>query len=46
MDSMDFLNLVTALSKELNLEMSEDYYQQMTSFKSLLKYLEEHSAIA
>jgi acyl carrier protein len=46
MDSMDFLNLVTALSKQINLEMPEDDYQQMTSFNALLKYLEERSTIA
>lgn len=43
-DSMDFLNLVTALSKELKLEMPERDYPKMETFASLLSYLQEHAA--
>lgn len=40
-DSMDFLNLVTALGKRLNLEMPEADYDQMQSFDALVSYLRE-----
>lgn len=43
-DSMDFLNLVTALSKELKLEMPERDYPRMATFESLLAYLQQNSA--
>lgn len=38
-DSMDFLNLVTALSKALRLDMPEADYVQMQSFDEMLAYL-------
>ncbi len=38
-DSMDFLTLVTALGKRLNLEMPEADYPQMNTFNDLLGYL-------
>jgi acyl carrier protein len=40
-DSMDFLNLVTAISKELKLEMPESDYARMASYDMLLEYLKE-----
>ena len=38
-DSMDFLNLVTALSKLLGLDIPEADYDQMESFNALVDYL-------
>jgi acyl carrier protein len=38
-DSMDFLTLVTALSKHLALEMPEADYAKMGTFDNLLDYL-------
>ncbi|SMX21929.1 acyl carrier protein [Boseongicola aestuarii] len=38
-DSMDFLNLVTALSKLLGLNIPEADYDQMESFDDLVGYL-------
>ena len=38
-DSMDFLNLVTALSKLLEIEIPEADYDQMESFDALIDYL-------
>ncbi len=38
-DSMDFLNLVTALGKRFNIPMPEADYPQMQSFDDLAKYL-------
>ncbi|MBO6754721.1 MAG: acyl carrier protein [Roseibium sp.] len=43
-DSMDFLNLVTALSKALGLDMPEADYGKMGTFDDLLAYLEAKSA--
>jgi acyl carrier protein len=43
-DSMDFLNLVTALSKRFGIEMPEADYDQMRSFDTLARYLETHAA--
>ena len=40
-DSMDFLNLVTALGKRLKLEMPEADYPKMNSFNDMLAYLQE-----
>lgn len=40
-DSMDFLNLVTAIAKELKLEMPESDYAKMGSFDMLLDYLRD-----
>lgn len=42
-DSMDFLNLVTALSKRLKMPMPEEDYGQMMSFDALLAYLAAHA---
>ena len=38
-DSMDFLTLVTALSKLLNIDIPEADYAQMESFDALIDYL-------
>ena len=43
-DSMDFLRLITALGRELSLEMPETDYEQMRSFDDLLAYLRDHVA--
>ena len=43
-DSMDFLNLVTALGKRFDLPMPEADYPQMASFDDLIRYLAEKSA--
>ena len=40
-DSMDFLNLVTALSKALGLDMPEADYARMQSFDDMRAYLAE-----
>ncbi len=40
-DSMDFLNLVTALGQRLDLEMPEADYPRMSTYASLLAYLGE-----
>jgi acyl carrier protein len=42
-DSMDFLNLVSALSKSLALPMPEEDYDQMGSYNAMLAYLKAHS---
>jgi acyl carrier protein len=42
-DSMDFLNLVSALSKSLGLAMPEEDYDQMGSYNAMLAYLRAHS---
>ena len=42
-DSMDFLNLVTALGKELGLAMPEAAYAQMGSYDALLGYLQKRA---
>ncbi|MCB1407474.1 MAG: acyl carrier protein [Rhodobacteraceae bacterium] len=39
-DSMDFLNLVTALGKRLNLAMPEADYARMVTFSDMLNYLQ------
>ncbi|MBW4706207.1 acyl carrier protein [Roseobacter sp. YSTF-M11] len=38
-DSMDFLTLVTALSKRLEIEMPDADYPRMQSFNALVLYL-------
>lgn len=43
-DSMDFLNLVSALSKRLGLPMPEEDYDEMGSYDAMLAYLKTHSA--
>lgn len=42
-DSMDFLKLVTALSKRFDIAMPESEYDQMRSFDALVRYLETHT---
>jgi len=42
-DSMDFLNLVSALSKRLGLAMPEEDYDEMGSYNAMLAYLKAHS---
>ncbi|WP_296424513.1 acyl carrier protein [Yoonia sp.] len=43
-DSMDFLNLVTALGKRFNLDMPETDYPEMRSFNALAAYLRTQAA--
>ncbi len=38
-DSMDFLNLITALGERLNRAMPESDYTKMSTFESLVAYL-------
>ncbi|SPH18808.1 Acyl carrier protein [Defluviimonas aquaemixtae] len=42
-DSLDFLNLVTALGKALSMPMPEADYPKMRSFDDLVAYLREAS---
>lgn len=43
-DSMDFLNLVSRLGKELNIDIPEnDYPSMVTSFDALVAYLEKRA---
>ena len=42
-DSMDFLNLVTALGKRFQLEMPEADYPRMQTFNDLVAYLDERT---
>lgn len=42
-DSIDFLTLITALGKELSLDMPEADYDQMRSFDDLLAYLQSRT---
>ena len=42
-DSMDFLNLIGALSKSLGLPMPEEDSDQMGSYNAMLAYLKAHS---
>ena len=43
-DSMDFLNLVSRLAKELNIEIPEkDYPSMVASFDSLVTYLDSRT---
>ncbi|WP_346897078.1 acyl carrier protein [uncultured Roseibium sp.] len=42
-DSMDFQNLVGALSKRLGIRMPEADYGEMGSFDAMLDYLTEHA---
>ena len=43
-DSMDFLNLVTALGKRFSLPIPEEDYPRLGSFSAALAYLEEKTA--
>lgn len=43
-DSMDFLALVTALSKRFGIDMPEADYSQMRSFNALAAYIAEKTA--
>jgi len=43
-DSMDFLNLVTALGQRYGLEMPEADYPQMRSFGNLAAYIAARAA--
>ena len=43
-DSMDFLNLVTALGKQFGATMPEADYPRMATFNTLIAYLEEVTA--
>lgn len=42
-DSMDFLNLVTALAKRLGIAMPEADYDAMMSFDAMTSYLARHA---
>lgn len=42
-DSMDFLNLVEALSKRLSIQMPEADYGDMGSFDAMIDYLVAHA---
>lgn len=42
-DSLDFLNLVTALGKRFGLDMPESDYPKMRSFNDLVEYLKAGS---
>lgn len=42
-DSMDFLNLITALGRECSCPMPESDYDQMRSFDDMLAYLRDHT---
>jgi len=41
MDSMDFLNLVAALSKRFSIPVPEADYPRMASYSALCRYLKE-----
>ncbi|MEH6648079.1 acyl carrier protein [Sulfitobacter sp.] len=43
-DSMDFLTLITALSKRFDLDMPEADYPKMQSFNTLTDYLSARKA--
>lgn len=43
-DSMDFLTLVSALSKSLGITMPEEDYDQMGSYDAMLAYLKAHTS--
>lgn len=43
-DSMDFLNLVTALGKQFGTAMPEADYPRMATYNMLIAYLEEVTA--
>lgn len=43
-DSMDFLNLIGALSKQLKLPIPESDYPKMGSFNLLCQYLESETS--
>lgn len=40
-DSIDFLNLITALGKRFSLPIPEDDYPRIRSFAALVDYLDE-----
>ena len=44
-DSMDFLNLIIALSKRLEIELPETDYPRMDTYNTMIAYLEERSRI-
>lgn len=43
-DSLDFLNLVTALGKALNIPMPEADYSKMGTFNEMIAYLTQKAA--
>lgn len=43
-DSLDFLNLVTALGKALNTPMPESDYPQMETYNEMIAYLTQKTA--
>jgi acyl carrier protein len=46
LDSMDFLNLVTALHKRLGVDIPEADYAKLSSVNAAIAYLAEHQAKA
>jgi acyl carrier protein len=43
-DSMDFLNLVTALGKRLGIDIPEADYDQMNSYDAMVDYLSQRTS--
>jgi acyl carrier protein len=43
-DSMDFLNLVTALHERLGVDISETDYPKLATLRGVLGYLEQRAA--
>ena len=41
LDSMDFLNLVTAVAERFGVEIPESCYQQLMSFNDIVNYVED-----
>ncbi len=42
-DSMDFLNLVVALSRALNMDIPEADYSKISTYNALVTYLEDRA---
>ncbi len=45
-NSMDFLNLVSALNKRFNIPIPESDYPRLSSFSSAVSYLAEKAALS
>jgi len=45
-DSMDFLNLVTALSERLKIDISETDYPNLVTFSDVVDYLAQRLGVA
>lgn len=46
LDSLDIVDLMMQLEQEFAIAIPDDDYSKITTFKSLLSYLEEQQAIA